>query len=274
MTAQRLCARCSEPTEATDFVLGEVSRPLSYLVVIPVMVEDYARRCLASIACQKSAAGFDRDKVLVVDNSREGFGQNMVEPYGFRVHRDCFGHNLGVARAWNIAANDVVERRLDYLIICSSLVVFGGYLQTNWIEQLSRHRGVPMVEATGHGWHLIAISGEVLRRVGVFDENFYPAYLEEADFLRRMDLAGVRAAWANVWVNAMSIGSALHAERVKCPWSEKMRYYAEKWGGDLGKERFTVPFNQAETHVSYWPKASVAELAARYNLGPRGFGWW
>jgi hypothetical protein len=71
-----------------------------HLVVLPVITSDVADACVASLKRPDSAAGVDlASDLLVVDNTRAGWA---AERYGLPTDRDPDGHNLGVARAWNV----------------------------------------------------------------------------------------------------------------------------------------------------------------------------
>lgn len=239
------------------------------LAVLPIITPTYADTCVRSMMMPNSSSGLTRDDVLVVDNSRDGFCR---ERYGLRTYRDRDGHNLGVARAWNYAAGEMLARGLDYLLIVSSVMQFGPILHTTWVEQMERFWGETVIECDGHSWHLIAFHRRVFETVGLFDENFYPAYFEGIDFGYRMRHVGMETGWRHCWVNALSQGSALHNHVVHCPADPLLDYYAAKWGGPKGEEKFVLPFGSKP--LGYFEPATIPELAARYGLGKEGEGWW
>ena len=87
--------------------------------------------------------------------------------------------------------------------------------------------------------------------VGEFDENFNPAYFEDNDYHRRINLSGMKAI---VFPPAVfyHYGSRTKLERLKTESEqlinhqfEKNRdYYVRKWGGLPGNETFLKPFNE------------------------------
>jgi hypothetical protein len=233
------------------------------LAVLPVVTHTYAERCVESISHRRSAFGVPPDDVLVVDNTRDG----SADRYGLRVHRDPDGHNLGVARSWNVGAREVLERGLDYLLVVSAAMQFGPVLHTTWLEQMGRFWGENVIECDGHSWHLIAFHRRVFERVGLFDENFH-AYIEGIDFGYRMRQVGWEGSWRRCWVNALSQGHALHINDVSCPAGPLLDYYAKKWGGKKGEETYTLPFG--DKPLDYWPPCTIPELAARYGWEK----WW
>lgn len=239
---------------------------MKLLAVLPVVYEDSADRCINSILDTNRSSGLRPEELLVVDNSRAGFVSQRYP--NVRAHRDPNGHNLGVARSWNVGVREVMEGDLDWLVIISTSVEFGPLLHTTWREQMQRHQRRWMIEAMGHSWHLIAIHRDVFERVGLFDENFYPAYEEQIDFGHRQEILDIQRDYASVWVNAMSWGSANHIHEIDCPNPPLVEYYVEKWGGIKGEEKWDKPFNGKP--LDYWPERTIPELATKYGLKV----WW
>ncbi len=256
-----------------------------FLVVLPVLRYDLGSRCLRSIVTINNAAGFDPADVLIVSNGTPdddlGIRHGWIHPDYlrsesiFRYHRDPGGHNLGVARSWNVGARLVLDEGLDYLVLLSASLEFGPLLHASWADRMRENNGCHVIEATGHSWHLIAIHRTVFEEVGLFDENFYPAYQEAIDFGYRMRMVGLergfgndRVRWANVWVNALSHGSANHIDTVSCPAQPLLDYYAAKWGGPKGEETHSLPWGG--NPIDYWPEYSIPDLAVDYGLET----WW
>lgn len=243
---------------------GTGTLPLPLVVVLPVIKRETTDRCIKSVLMPKSAAGFKPEELLIVDNSREGWGSE----YGLPTYRDPDGHNIGVAGAWNIGAQKVLDNNLDYLVILSASVEFGPELHTTFKRQMETFWGENVIEAEGHSWHLIAFHRRIFEQVGLFDENFYPAYFEAIDFGYRMRVLDLEKNFTKVWVNAISWGSGQHIDMVDCPAPPLLQYYREKWGGDKGEERWELPYGSQPLY--HWKKDTVKRLAERYSLT----NWW
>lgn len=123
---------------------------------------------LYRVACLDSLAEHVRQRVLVLDNAK---------------------HNRGVAASWNAGIRRAVNMGADWLVIMSESVRFGDAGACDLEEELHCDPGSQWVDAT-LGWHLVAFRTWVLKRVGFFDENFWPAYMEDSDYLVRLHLAG------------------------------------------------------------------------------------
>lgn len=234
------------------------------LVILPVITPTYADKCIESMFMEDSSFGIPKENVLIVDNSKDGFAKK----YGIGTARDLDGHNLGVARAWNVGIDEMMMRGYDYLVILSASMLFGPRLHCTLLEQYKTNWGESVIEVTGHSWHLIAFHRRVFEKVGKFDSNFFPAYFEAVDYSYRMRMVGMEGNWTHIWVNAMSQGRALHNEIVHTPADPLLKYYREKWGGDKGEEKYTLPFG--DKPLDYFEDISIPELAKKYKLST----WW
>ncbi len=253
----------------------------SLLAVLPVIWEETAAPCIESIVAADSSLGFSPDEILVVDNSREWFAKDWTRRYGVQVYRDPDGHNLGVARSWNVAAQRVLDGELDWFVIVSASMLFFPELHTTFRREIEANlswNDEPslIVECMGHSWHLIAIARSTLEQVGLFDPNYYPAYWEATDWACRMRLLGLeQRSWPRVWCNAASIGHAVHVDQARwgapsCPAAPLTAYYAAKWGAMSPLERYVTPWNIAGAPLDEWPDFSIPDLARLYALDC----WW
>ncbi len=236
------------------------------VVVCPILDEVITDICFDSILNQESSLGIPIEQIMVVDNSKKGFGEKYKE-LGMNVYRDPKGHNIGCARAWNLGVGRMFRDDLDYTVIMSSSMMFGPVLQTTFLAQMQTFWGSNVIEANGHGWHLIAFHRRVFEQIGVFDTNFYPAYFEDVDFGRRYYISQLSGRWENVWLNAISQGHGLHQKRghVYAPATPLLQYYELKWGGGKGNEKFSLPFE--DKPISYFPQYEIEELVEMYHFG-------
>lgn len=96
--------------------------------------------------------------------------------------------NLGVSGAWNLIIKCYLMA--PYWIICNDDVSFGpGFLE----EMVNTAESDPMIGMI-HGnkgdfgvgsWDVFFIRESIIRQFGLFDENLYPAYCEDADMIMR-----------------------------------------------------------------------------------------
>ncbi len=206
--------------------------------VIPVTHEDLVDLVLENY-------DVDPGRLLLVDNSPESVCKKH-EARGFRVA--YHPHNLGVAASWNLGVKTLREGEMLWIISQSMFFPKGWSVLTKVAESASAW-GIN----THHGWKLMGLTKKSFDVVGLFDENYYPAYFEELDWLRRRDLWNVRYegrmqyphgfVLAGVWGNNI----AVYRQQVgQVPWDPQYhgrKYYIAKWGGNGPDEKFIVPFN-------------------------------
>jgi GT2 family glycosyltransferase len=149
-------------------------------LTIPVLARyDLLSRCLAS---------FDypvRD-LLIVDNGNK-LGELEKPATVERLHVLRMPANFGVAASWNLAVKCFPFD--DRWFICSDDVEFrpGGLQQ--WLEQSSPDNVV--VSTEWPFYQFFTVGENVVDRVGLFDENYFPANFEDDDFEWRCQSAGV-----------------------------------------------------------------------------------
>lgn len=123
--------------------------------------------------------------LLIVDNGDQDLGEMWVPAIDHLRVADL-GANLGVAASWNLAIKAGFQN--DWVMIVSDDVRFPpGALDE--FAALSAADRVVLSSSWPH-WCAFTIGMQVVQNVGLFDENFYPAYFEDTDYQRRMDEAG------------------------------------------------------------------------------------
>lgn len=218
-----------------------------------------------------ASARFTRDewpRVLLVDNSPTSAARELgLEDKGVRV--EYHPENIGIARAWNLG----LREGHDQTIVCSASVrLTGPRGWSDYLDVVERHASRWGLHTAAMAWHLSAVGRATVDRIGCFDEGFYPAYYEDADYDRRRGLAGIAYQWPLhseiVKLPAVSAGHGLAVReggaavnfRACCD-----RFIA-KWGGDPNHGSYTHPWNDPANAPSYWPQESIETLRDRYNL--------
>lgn len=240
---------------------------MRFLIIMPAMSEEVAAQCIDSIDPKY------HKNLYIVDNSPEGFAHK------YNVNYEHHPENIGIARAWNIGAMKVMEQGYDYLVVMSATMRFEKGM-TDLVAQMEANAN-PYGLETQHGWHLICFKAATFRKVGLFDENFYPAYYEDSDYIRRMELAGIHFPMskthrlpkveiaAGFWGDAHAIKKA----GLKVNMGAMTQYFKDKWGHDNSFESqemrdnlFSYPFNNPANDLTYWPVHSIEELREKYGL--------
>lgn len=221
---------------------------MSFLVVMPTIYPPYRDECIATMSQTML------DNLLVVENSV---------------------NNRGLAGSWNIGARRVLEEGLDWLVTISAGMRFDESGGDDFFAQLDTHPDAWVIEGGWDihkrselfsGWHYIAWSRRnVLDRIGILDENFWPIYGEDADWSVRLlialeeddNLRGIDR-WIKPEVDAWLVMQQHSGELagIRNDYPHMDEYFISKWGRSFGGgliPTYKRPFNGLTLPLSFWP---------------------
>lgn len=191
---------------------------------------------------------------VISDNSKNGDCRQFgLEAKGARVVY-CPGGSI--SSAWNRA----LQEDQDFTIICSVSCRFYWGLGTV-IEEFRRNMNVYAAE-TNLGFHLCGVTRELVKKVGLVDENFQ-AYAEDTDWRRRWNMAGISSNRFNINASLAGLGLAQKSGEVINNWKRTDDYYRAKWGGCSGRETFNNPYGEPDKDHTYWRKLTDEEITQR-----------
>jgi GT2 family glycosyltransferase len=167
--------------------------------------------------------------------------------------------NRGVARSWNEGILLAKKAGCDVILVANDDIWFENDDVDKLVIAAAENRDKYAVTCAGfnhstgkhtgdHGFACFALNPIALNRVGMFDENIFPAYCEDCDYARRAKLVGLeKLAVSNTSVHHGG-SSAIYSSPVLRKQNDvtHMRnnmYYKRKWGGLQGAEAYTRPFN-------------------------------
>lgn len=95
----------------------------------------------------------------------------------------------------------------------------------------------------------------LIDKVGMVDENFFPGYFEDNDYRRRIDLSGLKVASIPLQSEHDRSSTLNSSQRFKqrnqFTFQKNHEYYMSKWGGNPGAEIYVKPFN-SNVPLDYW----------------------
>lgn len=170
--------------------------------------------------------------------------------------------NIGTSGAWNMIIKCYMNS--PYWIIANHDVSF----TPGFLKEMADHaakESVGMVHGKagelGLGnWDLFLIKDWVIQKYGLFDENFYPAYVEDFDYLMRIVLDPIERvtsmnapyyhgdtleysqSGSQTWRVDMGLKDKIDNAR----WLNETEYMTEKWGqGWHWLQPYPSPFNKS-----------------------------
>ncbi len=214
-----------------------------------------------------------------------------------------YGINRGVSRSWNEGLHASFEDGNEATILVNDDLFFysGGFDEfADFVLSEGRSvREFGTISAFGldtgtagpvgagrfyqrphwQGAACMAVGKGAIEAIGYFDQNFWPAYFEDADYFRRLELSGIPTLWderillehnRSRTVRADFLLKRLHDERTR----RNERYYIRKWGGlrgwggpdaPPGQELFAHPFNDPSIGCAIPFAAIEAPYGPKYD---------
>lgn len=140
----------------------------------------------------------DVHHLVVVDNGE------CVDPVALKVLAKCerltllqFPWNQGVAGSWNTIIK--ATPFAPYWVLANFDVRWAPHAVA--AMEAAARRDALVLSAGEPPWCLFSIGEDVVRRVGLFDEAFHPAYAEDNDYERRCAHHGVPVVRSGVMVH-------------------------------------------------------------------------
>ncbi len=190
--------------------------------------------------------------VIVVNNNPRL--RNEVDALGVEALHQS--RNIGYSGSWNLLAKTAFERGFRYLLITANDVRHSPGV----IESAIRFADSAQEHVLWKLSHLNSclINRRSAEQVGEMDENLYPAYFEDDDWLYRVKVSGNTAVDVPLTGPIEHLGSQttksderyMRASQETFVWNRE--YYRKKWGGWPGLERHTSPWNDRRLDHRFW----------------------
>lgn len=204
--------------------------------------------CVASI-------DYPVQRLVIIDNSPEGGYTELVrdavpacveEVMDFRPLS-----NLGYSGSLNALIKGHVK--VPWWMYANSDAVFAPGEMARVVEQMEAHPDLALLCGI-IDFRLFGLNAKCVETVGFWDENFVPMYCEDSDYSYRIQVAGgtfLRLNGSTGHVGSATIKEDRYAAHNSRTYPSNREYYRRKWGGDIGQETFTTPFNRGG-HIGDW----------------------
>lgn len=214
------------------------------------------------------------ENLLIINNNGRGeideelntirdIGHPLVE----NIHVCHMPSNLGVSGSWNLIIKSYMME--PYWIISSHDIVFTpGMLEK--LYQAAKNSDAEMIhpkkspDYESGCYDLFLMKDSVVQKCGLFDENLYPAYCEDIDYMIRVKNENLKCKYLNIdylhgdknyetsgsqtWRTDESLKPKLFSSRS----INEIEYLAEKWGDIYDVQNsYTTPFNNQSLDSKY-----------------------
>jgi len=191
----------------------------------------------------KYLVDFKDVEIHIIDNGKQNIHQNLPI---LREYSNVFvyqeDYNLGVAGSWNKLCNIIFEKYENALLINDD--VYLGY-STEVVEKSIDKTKVGIVQSD-FNWSVLLINRDLYEFIGDFDEDFYPAYFEDSDYIYRVKLKGLlhEIDYTLSPKTKRSFGSTEMDKDLNKNFQRNRARYIKKWGNSPLLETFIKPFNK------------------------------
>lgn len=182
-------------------------------------------------------------ELLIIDNGTQNINLDKFTNIKDKITLQSPMVNLGVAASWNLARRYFSKNSNDWVLMLNDDINIGDKQLASIVKMLEEHKNKWMLVGPYY-WSMYCVHQSCPVR---FDENFYPAYFEDNDFYRQIQLLNAGMYVGNIEVLTPTVKrNSMTIEKdpsVNKRFVTNRDYYIQKWGGEPGKEQFNTPFN-------------------------------
>jgi len=192
---------------------------------------------------------------VIINNGKRG----ALNDWWFD-HQDWFirdtGENVGCAGAWNLAP--IVFKDDMWLISNDDQIFQPGALKAIYEGIEGKENDYHIIYVNQYeAFDIFVWTRKGVNEIGLFDENFYPVYLEDYEYRMRFRVANGKKLHLSIGDNICK-----HGKEPKGKYYEYIcqmcgllntRYLIDKWGsGDGENALYKTPFNDPENKITDW----------------------
>jgi len=189
---------------------------------------------------EKYLVDFKNTDIHIIDNGKQNL-DHLEENVHIYVHNQ--NENIGVAASWNKLCKLIFLKK-DWALLVNDDVYLGyGNERVNMCAEMSE---VGIVQSEVN-WSVILIHKDLYNYIGEFDEDFFPAYFEDSDYIYRLKLKGLLHE-VNSKLNPLDVKVSQTYEKapdlINLAMKLNRQRYIDKWGNIPLLETFKIPFNR------------------------------
>ncbi len=184
---------------------------------------------------------FPLTDIFIMDNGKQGINIEFFREPNLHIFTPVTPKS--VAASWNFLCHAIYKNHTHAFILNDD--VFIGRTEHQIKQHLEIYQESDFI-ISQHEFCSFILPKTTFQSIGPFDEKFLGAYFEDKDYERRLLLAGKHTT-RTAFINPSTYNKSSSIEKdptLNKHFQSNWAYYREKWGGNIGGEIFTKPFNK------------------------------
>lgn len=180
--------------------------------------------------------------IYIVDNGKQGIAEKYKDHELITVFEP--EQNLGVAGSWNLLCKSIYENH-DYALLLNDDIYLGYGRATVSRSMVWDNVGLTQ---SSKNFSVVLLSKSLYDDLGEFDEQFYPAYFEDSDYLYRLKMRYKCLQRIDTTLDPRDFMQSQTYEKEPQKYMniifENKERYINKWGGLPFMEQYRKPYNK------------------------------
>jgi GT2 family glycosyltransferase len=212
-----------------------MNKDFKFIVAIPTI----NRADLLNEALEIYFEDFKNTHIAICDNGKQSI---ITREENFMIYRP--EENLNVSGSWNMLMDYADKINASHVLMLNDDVVLGR--TEHEIQMLiNDNPDIPFLNSFCN-WSSFILNVDWYKKIGCFDESFFPNYFNDNDYCYRMRLLGLERLNTSfldpvIYRNSMSISKD---PSLNNRFLEYRQNYINKWGGLPMEEKYLTEFNK------------------------------
>jgi GT2 family glycosyltransferase len=208
---------------------------IKLVVVIPTI----NRADLLNEALAKYFEDFKETHIAICDNGKQDI---ITREEKFLIYRP--ENNLGVSASWNMLIDYADKINATHVLVLNDDIYLGR--TEHEVKMIIKNNPSADFINSFQNWCSFILKIDMWKKVGKFDEEFYPAYFEDNSFDYKMTLVNAEKAWTSfldpiVYRNSMTIAKD---PTLNQRFAQNRQTYIDMWGGIPTQEKYITKYNK------------------------------
>jgi GT2 family glycosyltransferase len=212
-----------------------MNNDFKFIVAIPTI----NRADLLNEALERYFEDFKDTHIAICDNGKQSI---ITREENFMIYRP--EENLNVSGSWNMLMDYADKINATHVLMLNDDVVLGR--TEHEIKMLIKNNpDVPFINSLMN-WCSFILTIDGYKKIGGFDESYFPNYFNDNDYCYRMRLLGLErlnTSFLNPVIYRNSMTIALNPS-LNNRFMEYRQNYINKWGGLPMEEKYLSEFNK------------------------------